>query len=234
MSTSYFILSKPSNSKVDNKSQDQIYILNTLQTYILPTTNIQYYLNHGLFESNLIEWCKQFCNPNKTFIDIGSHSGTYSVALAPFSKDVYAFEPQRMTYYSLCGSIALSRLENVYCENYGLGDDSQTGILNLKIVSNDGGGSSLLATTGVLREESVIIKTLDSYNLDNIGFIKIDVEGNELSVICGSKNTLIRNNLPTILFESNNKDKLLMDEITSLGYKIRQVNGYSNMFLASS
>jgi hypothetical protein len=37
---------------------------------ILPKNNINYYINHGLFEKNLIEWCKQFCDKDKNILDI--------------------------------------------------------------------------------------------------------------------------------------------------------------------
>jgi len=45
----------------------------------------------------------------------------------------------------------------------------------------------------------------DGLNLDNIGFIKIDVEGHELSVLKGLKNT-ITNNMPIIFIEIQNFD----------------------------
>jgi len=35
---------------------------------------------------------------------------------------------------------------------------------------------------------NIEIRTLDSYNLSNIGFIKMDCEGMELDILKGSKN----------------------------------------------
>ena len=46
------------------------------------------------------------------------------------------------------------------------------------------------------------MKTLDSFNLTNINFIKIDVEGHEEFVLRGAVKTLANNNYPKILFES--------------------------------
>lgn len=79
-------------------------------------------------------------------LDIGAHSGTYTISLAENCKNVYSFEPQKMTFYSLCGSIALSNIKNVTCINTGLGSEEQVGIQKLNIISLDGGGSTLHCT----------------------------------------------------------------------------------------
>jgi FkbM family methyltransferase len=159
------------------------------KNYILPHNNLDYYQNHGLFESSLIEWCKQFGSSDKIFLDIGSHSGTYAISLAKHFAKVYAFEPQRMTYYTLCGSVALSNLDNVHCLNFGLGSAEQVGNKELKIISADGGGSTiqeLQPHQQLLATETIEIRTLDSLQLENVGFIKMDVEGNELDVLRGA------------------------------------------------
>jgi FkbM family methyltransferase len=233
MSTKYFILSKPKNTNISDNTQNQIVVLNPQsEIHVLPKINLEYYVQHGLFENLLIEWCKQFCRTDSIFLDIGAHSGTYSISLAGVSNRVYAFEPQRMTYYALCGSVALSGIENIYCMNFGLGSPVQTGRQSLKIVSNDGGGSSLHSDVGVLREEIVDIITLDSMELSNIGFIKMDVEENELYVLQGALETLERSGWPPILFESNGENRALFEFIRNEGYQIIPVGGCNNMFLA--
>jgi FkbM family methyltransferase len=233
MSTKYFILSKPDGSKTDDNTHNQIHYLNQRETHILPQTNLTYYADHGLFECQLIEWCKQFCSKNKVFLDIGAHSGTYTISLASYAKQVYSFEPQKMTYYSLCGSVVLSNKDNVTCIQCGLGSHNQVGEQTLKIVSNDGGGSSLHSTSGVLREEIIQVKTLDSFGLKDIGFIKMDVEENELYVLQGALKTLEASQYPTILFESNFENRPLFEFIQGLGYTIVTVGGCKNMYLAN-
>jgi len=234
MSCKYFILTKPNNKDITYNNENQIVFLNNSKTYILPQVNIEYYMKHGLFESNLIDWTRQFCNKEKNFLDIGAHSGTYSICLADSCKHVYSFEPQKMTYYTLCGSVALSNINNITCINIGLGSQEQIGSQKLNIVSYDGGGSSLfINNTNVLATETIQINTLDSFNLENIGFIKMDVEENELFVLKGALNTLKQSNYPTILFESNSSNTDLFSFLKNINYKIQQINGYSNMFLAS-
>lgn len=231
MSTKYFVLMK-SGETVNSNEKDHHVVINGGNVHILPLTNLVTYINNGLFEGNLIEWSKQFCNKTHNFIDIGAHSGTYSISLANNCNNVYAFEPQKMTYYALCGGVALSNHKNVNCVNVALGAPEQVGKSKLNIVSNDGGGSTVLAIDKILKSEDIIIETLDSYKIDNISFIKIDVEGNELNVLKGATKTLEKSNYPPILFESNVQNDELFGFIRSLGYKIISVSGYSNMFMA--
>jgi FkbM family methyltransferase len=199
----YFILTKPKDDNIDKDDKNQIISFNE-KAYILPKNNINYYINYGLFEKGLIEWCRQFCKKDKNMLDIGAHSGTYTISLAENCKHVYSFEPQKMSYYSLCGSVALSNIKNVTCINIGLGSQEQVGTKTLNIISPDGGGSTLHNNNyNILQTEEIEIKTLDSFNIDNIGFIKIDVEENELQVLEFAKNTLKRSNYTKILFEMN-------------------------------
>ena len=234
MSTGYFILSKNSEDVLTNNEKNKIiYIQNT--NYILPLNLKSCYINHGLFESNLIEWSKQFCNKDKNFLDIGAHTGTYSLPLSYLSNHVYAFEPQKMTYYALCGSVALSGVQNIECLNFGLGSKEQEGEQILNIVSHDGGGSSLHETNHeILKKETIKIKTLDGLNLDNIGFIKMDVEDNEYFVILGALETLKKSNYPKILFECNDVNKNMnLFKLLENFYKCIKVSGVNNMFLAT-
>lgn len=237
MSTPYFILTKSCSGSVADTSDDQIIYLSNRLHYILPQVNIDYYSKCGLFESALIDWCKQFLTPDKVFLDIGAHTGTYALSLAASCAKVHAFEPQRATYYSLCGSIALSNLTHkIEAHNFGLGSADQVGQQTLHIVSDDGGGSSLW-TNGpnpTLRTELIEVRTLDSMNLSNIGFVKMDVEDNEWSVLKGAQETFRRSGWPTFMFESNRENAELFDYIRDeMGYTIVPIGGVSNMFLAT-
>jgi FkbM family methyltransferase len=230
----YFILTKPKNSDVNREDKNQIICL-TENIYILPKNNMNYYIQNGLFEKNLMEWCRQFCKKDKNMLDIGAHSGTYTISLAENCKHVYSFEPQKMTYYSLCGSIALSNIKNVTCINFGLGSLEQVGKQTLNIVSLDGGGSTLHTNNNnILKTEEIEVRTLDSFNIDNIGFIKIDVEENELQVLLSGENTLKMSNYPKILFEMNVENKELINFLKGINYNIININGYNNMFLATN
>jgi FkbM family methyltransferase len=238
------MLTKPTEGSVNDTIKDEAILMRDKKlVYLLPLVNVDCYIKNGLFESWLIEWSKQLCDKTKIFLDVGAHTGTYALSLAGECERVMAFEPQKHTYYALCGSVALSGLANVECVQVALGSPEQAaeGAQALQVCSLDGGGSSLCLAENMrerkFREELVQVRTLDSYLLENIGFVKLDVEGNELNVLRGAKETLIRSGRPKILFESNEGvDEELFEYIKSdwgLGYRaIVQIRGVGNMFLA--
>ena len=243
-SCSYFILQKPKYTTIDNDDDNKIITIDnnnqSKNLYILPYNNLDYYKTNGLFEKGLIEWSKQFCSSDKNILDIGAHTGTYAISLAHLCNKVYAFEPQQMTYYALCGSVALSNIKNINCMKYGLGSDSQIGLQTLNIVSDDGcssilhsGGNGGVGNTNVLKTETIEVKTLDRFNITNISFIKMNVEDNELHVLQGALTTLKNSNYPKIMFESNTYNEKLFNFLKELNYNVVQINGVSNMFLAS-
>jgi hypothetical protein len=105
-------------------------------------------------------------------------------------------------------------------------------------VSNDGGGSTMHAAQSdkVLATETIDICTLDSLNIEGkISFIKMDVEENELFVLQGGMDTIIKSKFPKILFESNNSENThLFDYLKEIfGYKIIKISGTFNMYLAA-
>ena len=197
--------------------------------------------NHGIFEWPLIKWCQQFCSSDKLFLDIGAHMGTYSMHLSKFSQQVYSFEAQMSTYQNLIRGIELNGRDNIKAINFALGD--YNGDSALFRVSADGGGSTLDETIASrmgnkFGKELVHVRTLDSFGLDNIGFLKLDVEGSELKVLKGATDTLERSGWPKFIFESwpdewyKKQREQLMEFVRSLGYTITSIRGYNNMYLA--
>ena len=185
------------------------------------------YCNHNEI---FINRCISLCDKNKNFIDIGAKSGEYSINLASDCNLVYSFEPLEMKYNSLCESIELSKLKNIKCFQVELGTSCHC---DNKSYSGAEGDS-----LHPEEQEKIKIETLDSFSLDNISFIKIDSENNEYDVLAGAKETLKNSNYPTIIFKLNNRmnDLGLLKTVNLLiqyGYNTIDVNGYSNMVLAS-
>lgn len=235
--TSFVVMSKEVDDPIPENQSNLFYSFQGRSVYILPSCLESCYRQGGLFEAHLIEWCRQFCRKDGAVLDIGAHSGTYTVALAPYCKKVYSFEPPRWTYYALCGSVVLSNLRNVDCLPIALGSPNQAGRQVLNIVSEDGGGSSLVRKTLdriALGHEIVEVVTLDSLDLHGICFIKMNVEDNEAAVLEGARETLRSNVFPPILFESNSHSHLMgvRSVLDSLGYRIIPIQGIGNMFLA--
>jgi hypothetical protein len=65
---------------------------------------------------------------------------------------------------------------------------------------------------------AVPIRTLDSFNITDVGFIKYDIEGFETKAIKGSENT-IKSSWPVVVVEQNRGDMDAVELLESWGYK---------------
>lgn len=133
---------------------------------------------------------------SKNMIDIGGGAGEYPTFLN--FKHSYIFEPNKEKQY-LIGANLLS-YDKVYSSDiipYALSDNPGTRTFN--------GWSENDEDTHQCRDESnkqiVEFRTLDSFNLENIGFIKVDIEGFEYNALHSGIGTIVGNNFPPILTE---------------------------------
>lgn len=236
----YFLLTKPHEGEILDIDKDQIIYLNQPKIMIIPREYIGHHSLYGIYESSLMTWIAQeFSSKDKLFIDIGAHTGTFSVNLAKHFKHVYAFEPQKMTYYALCGSVALSNIQNVTCIHSALGsqEQSNTGSTILYITSEDGGSSSMhrCLSQPIIQTEIVPIKTMDFYAeifKKDIGVIKMDVENNEIHVLKGALKCIKNSDMPMIFFECSKPEGEVFDYLHDLGYITSPISNYANMYLA--
>jgi FkbM family methyltransferase len=197
----------------------------------------------GSYEGNIIEWAAHLIDPTTVFLDIGAHVGTYSLAFAQRCAGVHSFECSPKTFNYLCANIALRDLHaKITPHRCALG--SEAGVVPYYEHSPDGGGNSCHGFGRTSESVNVEARTLDSFHLDNIGLIKIDVEGFEVNVLRGAVETLKRSHYPRILFESWRPEREaegipavtlrqgLFDELQLLGYTIHPVRGWDEMFIA--
>lgn len=203
----------------------------------------------GIWEKRLIDWIIEcgFISPTKDFVDVGAHCGSYTITCGKKASKIHSFECNPQVFCYLAANVALHGLESkTFLHQCALGDENDK-MSRYIIRSQDGGGNGLKRLNDADDERSVLtveMKTLDSFNLTNVGFIKIDVEGYELEVIKGAVNTLKENNYPRILFESwgdwkeseGVKSIQLRQEVFSFlsgyGYSIIEISNVQDMFLA--
>ena len=196
----------------------------------------------GVPEKPIIEWAKKFGSPEKVFIDCGAHMGAYSILLADSFETVYAFEAQRRTYWQLCGNIFLNEKKNIVPMRVAVTDTANSfHTATLSIVSEDGGGSTILPPHGkeVIETEEVDTTHIDLYAYRNVGLIKLDIEGNELKALQGAEQTIKLSDYPPLIFEANN-DEWFANERThlfeylrhNLGYTVSGIKPFPNMYAA--
>jgi FkbM family methyltransferase len=141
---------------------------------------------------------KKVVPDNKIALDIGANRGAYTYWLSKLTYKVIAFEP--IPYLAtFIHNVAASNVE-VY--NCGLSDSKSRTILFMPL--RNGYPVEGESTINPMKKPhytfEIDLIRLDDLNLNNVGFMKIDVEGHELLVLNGAKN-MIKNNLPIILIE---------------------------------
>jgi len=129
---------------------------------------------------------------DRTAIDVGANKGVYTHLLARVAQSVEAFEPNPKMYRMLTRYLP----RNVVAHQVALSDT--VGAADLIVPLHSSGYSNQTASlnprkrnesSGVVR---VAQRTLDSYGFNNVGFIKIDVEGFEAAVLAGARETIRR------------------------------------------
>ena len=134
-------------------------------------------------------------------VDVGANAGIYSAIALQSRRWVAAFEPMPEEATRLRRLIGTRGIVH----QVALSDRCGKATLHVPYVS-DGivtTRSSLEANVDAElehRDIEVTVATLDSFGLSDIAFIKIDVEGHELSVLRGGVETIIRSR-PNLLVE---------------------------------
>jgi FkbM family methyltransferase len=148
--------------------------------------------------------------PGEVFVDVGAHIGLYTMRAARevgSKGKVIAVEPDPQSYRILKENVALNHLDNVTVINAALCD--ACGQMTFYACTDPSLSGFELQSEARLREvRTVQVLTLDglleSVGVDQVNWIKLDVEGAETKVLHGAKNLLERAKNLHIIVESNN------------------------------
>jgi FkbM family methyltransferase len=171
------------------------------------------------------EWSGEECEKiislaNGLCLDVGANIGFMSMALASTGLAVLAFEPQEELFRLLVENTANMPVVPFHM---ALGSNMGTAHIPKIMYGSNGnyGGVSLVKAGFATRP--VRIDTIDNMNLEDVGFIKIDVEGYELEVLKGAEKT-IKHWRPTMYIEDDREDKraALHAFLEELGYSIEK------------
>lgn len=128
-------------------------------------------------------------------LDVGTNIGETLLNFARLAPNgnVHGFEPDPLNHSRCCENLELNSFTNIQLNKVGLGSEKGEYFIKVNTPSNRG-GNKISATFIENNTQVVNIITLDQYaeskQLSKIDLIKIDVEGYELNVLKGGKQTL--------------------------------------------
>jgi FkbM family methyltransferase len=131
----------------------------------------------------------QFADPERDFLDIGSHIGYYAAYLAPRVRCAYAFEPDSRNIPGLRENARLGKnievIEMAVSSRDGSADFFMTGGSSTSSLCNNGGSAV-----------KVFVTTVDTFVAEHpgidVGLIKTDVEGHDLEALRGMQETVTK------------------------------------------
>jgi len=168
-----------------------------------PNDFIQNHWARGkFFESGELEVLSKYISPDMSMIDIGANVGNHSIYFDKFFKPkvVYAIEPIPISYKVMLMNSALNHCHSINFDYIGVALSDKEGQCEIASIEQNNYGATVLKESLDGKIKSV---TGDSLFSDKkIDFIKIDVEGMEIKVLEGLKET-IRKNKPLIFIEVN-------------------------------
>ena len=200
-------------------------------------------LSNGCFDPSEVDmalhvlaWRKQDYGSGVVAIDCGANVGVHTLEWARNMHgwgEVVAIEAQERIYYALAGNLAINNCFNARALLAAVGAAEGTmqipkpdynqaasfGSLELKQkTGNEFIGQAIDYSEGHGNE--VPVRTIDSLGLKRVDFIKIDVEGMELEVLEGARET-IATHKPHMLIEVIKTDRTKLEGVlTAAGYKL--------------
>jgi FkbM family methyltransferase len=145
--------------------------------------------------NSFIEWCKSQHKTFRTVLDIGAWCGTWSLAMAEYSKKIHSFEPDKTHFTCLTRNV--SQYVHIDPKMIALGDNNKETVA----LSAD----NFTQSKRVIGEGSIQLHTVDEFSFEEVDLIKIDVEGFEMKVLKGAENTLKQ--CQFLMIELNNNSK---------------------------
>ena len=181
-----------------------------------------------IFEKDERDFIKSRCKDNSVFIDIGSNIGLYSFSVGSVYKEfkntkIFSIEPHPSLFQRLKYNALQNKDIPINPREIALMDKSGEFKLD---TPNENLGQGKISKTG---SQKVIAKNLIDFikdeKIENISAMKIDVEGNEESVIIPFIENANKKLLPLIIIIENNKNSWKTDLIKLLeekGYLIKK------------
>ena len=151
----------------------------------------------GLTEPETRHLLANYLRPGMVMFDVGAYIGQFSLVASRLVPDlrVFAFEPTPSVFAQMKRNMHLNACRSVTCVNMAVSDAPGTARLFSYPGSADQNSLRRVSAESTSSLE-VHVTSIDAFskehNPDRLDVLKIDVEGNELSVLKGARETLSR------------------------------------------
>lgn len=157
----------------------------------------------GTYEPHVTSIISSLIKPGDNVFDLGANCGFHTITMSKLvgsSGKVISFEPQRFIFQQLNGNVFINGLQNVYAFNAAVGDEDKLISINTPDYNKIGNIGDTHIENNSNGNEKMNMVALDSLNISNVKFIKLDIQGCELHALRGCKNTILKSR-PIMIIE---------------------------------
>lgn len=180
---------------------------------------------NGTYEREQTALFQQLLRPGATVLDVGANVGYYTLLASVLAGDagrVHAFEPEPKNAGFLRDHVRINRRRNVTVQQAAVSDRAGTARFDF----GGGSGTGHLADTGAIEVRTL---RLDDYCAEHglaPSAIKIDVEGAEVSVLEGARETLARHR-PILFLSTHGAEvhRACLAFLRGLDYELKPILG---------
>lgn len=176
-------------------------------------------LKHGAYDRQTLDLTLAVLRrmQARTILDVGANIGNHTLAYASLGCRVVAFEPGGAAFSLLQRNISLNNLPNVTALNIGLSRSDGRDILYVDGAGNLGASSLVAGNAADARPEEIELRLGDAVmtelGIEDVDFIKVDVEGHEHPVLEGLAATIAHcRPLVQMEWDANSSDRSWLTE----------------------
>ena len=164
--------------------------------------------------SHTFHLAKPYIKENGVGVDVGCREGGFAREMENYFTHIHCFDFRNKKDMFEHNVIDMTKFTYYVC---GIGDKEGTTYTTSNKVGR-------IKDSGTV---AVSLKTLDSFNLENVTFIKYDIEGYELKALKGSEQTIKKYN-PVIVIEQNRGNSHPQQLLESWGYTCKGIDKVFN------
>lgn len=165
------------------------------------------FIREGWYEYQEQAFLWLFIRPGDVFFDCGAHVGLYSVLVGKVAHskiEIFCIEPDPNALPLLRDNLTTHHLGKAEIIDRALYSTSDTRVF-FSATNGKTAYSSLVCDHDDSAQLEVATVTLDEIlhdrNIDQVDFLKLDVEGAELDVLEGAKDSIANGRMPLVMFE---------------------------------